>query len=106
MLLPHPIGLRKKLQNPTNFKLIIPPRDNQKENSLNDEEKWFLKKYRKMVETTNSLLCEQFNMQYTRAKSRWGLQNRIIAKLTSLTLAAFLNFLIDEPLLHIKELIF
>ena len=100
------IGLRKKLQNLTNFKLIIPPRDNQKENRLNDEEKWFLKKYRKMVETTNSLLSEQFNMQYTRAKSRWGLQNRIIAKLTSLTLAAFLNFLTDEPLLHIKELIF
>lgn len=100
------IGLAKKLQNPEQVKLIIPPRDNQKENSLNYEEKWLLKKFRKMVETTNSLLCEQFNIQYTRAKSRWGLQNRIIAKLTSLTLGAYLNHLMGEPLLHIKELMF
>lgn len=64
------IGLAKKLKNPENFRLIIPPRDNQKGNQLNKEEKSFLKKYRKVVETTNSLLCEQFNMQYTRAKSR------------------------------------
>lgn len=100
------IGLAKKLRNPENFRLIIPPRDNQKENPLSKEEKWFLKKYRKVVETTNSLLCEQFNMQYTRAKSRWGLQNRVIAKLTGLTFAAYLNFLAGEPLLHVKELIF
>lgn len=100
------IGLASKLQNPEQIKLIIPPRDNQKESPLNYEEKWLLKKFRKMVETTNSLLCEQFNIQYTRAKSRWGLQNRIIAKLTSLTLGAYLNQLMGEPLLHIKELMF
>lgn len=99
------IGLEQKLQKAENWKLIIPPRDNQT-NHLNAEEKWFLAKYRKIVETTNSLLCEQFNIQYTRAKSKWGLKNRIIAKLTSLTLAAYLNSLMDEPLLHIKELIF
>jgi len=99
------IGLKKRLQHPDNVKLIIPPRDNQK-NNLTKSEKWFLAKYRKIVETTNSLLCEQFNMQYTRARSKWGLKNRIIAKLTSLTLAAFLNSLMGRPLLHIKELIF
>ncbi len=99
------IGLEERLQYPDNLRLIIPPRDNQ-ENKLTKGEKWFLAKYRKIVETTNSLLCEQFNIQYTRAKSKWGLTNRIIAKLTGLTLAAYLNYLMDEPLLHIKELVF
>lgn len=99
------IGLRERLQRPENWKLIIPPRDNQP-NHLNAEEKWFLAKYRKIVETTNSLLSEQFNIQYTRAKSKWGLQNRVIAKLTSLTFATYLNSLMGEPLLHVKELIF
>lgn len=99
------IGLEKRLQSPGNFKLIIPPRENQ-ENNLTQREKWFLAKYRKIVETTNSLLSEQFNIQYTRAKSKWGLTNRIIAKLTGLTLAAFINSLLGEPLLHIKELVF
>ena len=99
------IGLEKRLQNPENLKLIIPPRNNQ-ENNLTQNEKWFLAKYRKIVETTNSILCEQFNIQYTRAKSKWGLTNRIIAKLTGLTLAAFLNSISGEPLLHIKELVF
>jgi len=99
------VGLEKKLQHPENLNLIIPPRGNQ-ENKLTKEEKCFLAKYRKIVETTNSLLTEQFNIQYSRAKSKWGLTNRIIAKLTALTFSAFLNFLMDEPLLHIKELIF
>lgn len=99
------VGLQKKLQSPDNLHLIIPPRKNQV-NNLTYDEKLFLKKYRKKVETTNSLLSEQLNIQYTRAKSKFGLTNRIIAKLTSLTLAAYLNFLMDEPLLHIKELIF
>jgi hypothetical protein len=99
------IGLQKRMQHPENFKLIIPPRDNQ-ENNLSKEEKWFLAKYRKMVETTNSMLSEQFNIQYTRAKSKWGLTNRIIAKITGLTLAIYLNSIMGEPLLNVKELIF
>lgn len=99
------IGLQKRMQHPENFKLIIPPRDNQ-ENNLSKEEKWFLAKYRKMVETTNSMLSEQFNIQYTRAKSKWGLTNRIIAKITGLTLAIYFNSIMGEPLLNVKELIF
>lgn len=59
-----------------------------------------------MVETFGSLLTGQFNLQFTRAKSAWGLTSRVISKVTSLTLAAFLNYLLGKPLLHIKELLF
>jgi len=99
------IGLEKRLQNPQAYELIIPPRKNQ-ENKLDKAQKWFLAKYRKIVETTNGLLAGQFNIQFTRAKSKRGLQTRIVAKLTALTLAVYLNFLMNEPLLHIKELVF
>jgi hypothetical protein len=99
------IGLEKKLLRSENFHLVTPLRNNQKK-GLNKEEKAFLAKYRKIIETTNSLLSEQLNIQKTRAKSKWGLTNRIIAKITSLTFAAYLNFLTKEPLLNIKELIF
>ena len=99
------VGLNKKLQCPEAYQLIIPPRKNQKM-KLSKEEKLFLKKYRRIVETTGSILVEQFNLQYTRARSKWGLTGRIISKLTSLTMAILLNHLAGEPLLHVKELIF
>ncbi|MEM9992094.1 MAG: IS982 family transposase [Bacteroidota bacterium] len=99
------VGLHKRLQRPQDVHLVVKPRDNQK-SWLSKEEKAFLYKYRSVVETTNSLLTEQFNIQRTRAISARGLMSRVTAKITSLTLAIFLNFISDEPLLHVKELIF
>jgi len=99
------VGLFKRLENPEQYHLIIPPKDNQ-ENYLTQEEKHFLKQYRSIVETTNSLLAGQFNIQFTRAISKRGLMSRITAKLTSLTIAIFINFLAGNDLLHVKQLIF
>jgi hypothetical protein len=99
------VGLHKQLQPSQQVHLVIKPRDNQV-SWLSKEEKAFLYKYRSVVETTNSLLSEQFNIQRTRAISARGLMARVATKITSLTLAIFLNFISDEPLLHVKQLIF
>ena len=48
----------------------------------------------------------QFNMQFTRAKSAWGLSNRVIAKITALTFAMFLNFIAEMPILQVKNFVF
>ncbi len=98
------VGLQKRLINPQEYQLIIQKRENQEPNT--PTEKSFLGVFRKTIETTNSLLAGQFNLQFTRAKSGWGLKNRIIAKITSLTLAIYLNYLSDEPLLQVKGFIF
>ncbi|MCB0535547.1 MAG: IS982 family transposase [Saprospiraceae bacterium] len=99
------VGLAKKLLDPGAVRLIIPPKKNQI-NTLTAFEKWFLAKYRRIIETAGSCLAEQFNLQYTRAKSKWGLISRVTAKLASFTLAVYLNFLMGQPLLNIKELVF
>jgi hypothetical protein len=99
------VGLDKRLENDWDFQLIIAKRRNQKEQNT-VEEKFFLKKFRRIIETSYSQLAGQFHLQFTRGRSKWGLQNRIIAKLTAFTLAIYLNFLAEEPLLEIKGLVF
>jgi IS5 family transposase len=99
------VGLLKRLQNPEQHHIIIQARQNQKEQNTK-EEKDFLFKYRKTVETTNSILTEQFHIQRTRALSKFGIQARIIFKITALTLAMLINFSYDCPILSVKSLIF
>jgi hypothetical protein len=98
------VGLHKRLTNEADYQLVIQRRDNQLPNTV--EERLFLARFRKIIETTNSQLSEQFQMQYCRAKSAWGLMNRVVNKLTAHTLAIFLNALAERPLLNIKSLIF
>ncbi|SFF57997.1 hypothetical protein, partial [Thermoflexibacter ruber] len=98
------VGLGKRLENTLDYELIIQNRANQVANTAT--EKAFLGIFRKTIETVNSILTEQFNIQYTRAKSAWGLTNRIIAKITSLTFAIYLNFITQQPILDIKNFIF
>jgi Transposase DDE domain len=88
------VGLQKRLQNSNDFRLIIQQRTNQTPN--NEHEKAFLGIFRKTIETVNSL-AGQFNIQFTRAKSAFGLTNRIIAKITALTLCIFINYLAKLP---------
>lgn len=99
------VGLLKRLQNPENHILIIQARDNQK-NQNTTEEILFLKKYRKTVEITNSILTEQFNIQKSRAISKFGFCSRITAKLTALTLAMLINEIHELPILAIKAIVF
>jgi hypothetical protein len=98
------VGLQKRIGNPDNFRLIIQQRDNQKPNT--PTEKAFLGIFRKTIETANAMLAEQFNLQYTRAKSAWGLTNRVIAKVTALTLGVYLNYIAELPLLAVKGFVF
>lgn len=98
------VGVEKRLTNQENHDLIIQKRQNQKPNT--NLEKAFLGIFRKTIETVNSLLTEQMNIQYTRAKSAWGLTNRIIAKITALTFAIYLNYRTEKPILQVKNLIF
>ena len=99
------VGLSKRLAFPEKYRLIVQPRKNQKV-QLTKEEKNYLYRYRSVVETCNGILAGQFNLQFSRAKSAWGLTSRVAAKLASLTMAIYINHLLGEPLLHIKELIF
>jgi hypothetical protein len=99
------VGLHKRLQNAENHNVIIQSRSNQKTQNT-PEEIYFLKKYRKTVEITNSILTEQFNIQKSRAISKFGFCARITAKLTALTLAMLINEMVQLPILEIKALIF
>lgn len=98
------VGLEKKLQNSDDYQLIIQKRANQTPNT--ESEKGLLAIFRKTIETTNSQLAGQFNIQYTRAKSAWGLSSRILYKITAYTISIFINFMAERPLLNVKSLVF
>jgi hypothetical protein len=71
------VGVEKRLENPENHDLIIQKRQNTTTNRQTPSskvEKAFLGIFRKTIETVHSLQTEQMNIQYTRAKSTWGLQ--------------------------------
>jgi hypothetical protein len=60
-----------------------------------------------IIETVNSQLSEQFNIQRNHARSFWGLTSRLHAKLTAHTLCVYLNRLLQVPeFLQIKALAF
>lgn len=62
---------------------------------------------RLIIETVNSQLSEQFNIQRNHARSFWGLTSRLHAKLTAHTLCVYLNRLFGVPeFLQIKALAF
>lgn len=98
------VGLGKNLDYTPDYQLIIQQRQNQTANT--PAEKCFLALFRKIVETTNAQLAEQFNIQYSRAKSAWGLMSRVVSKITAHTLAVYLNALAERPLLAVKSIIF
>jgi len=99
------VGLEKKLLHPQEYQLLIAKKSNQKKQN-SKEEKLFLAKLRRIIETIQAQLTDQFSIQSTRAISPWGLQSRIIAKISAFTFAIFLNFITQQPLLNIKNFIF
>ena len=99
------VGLEKRLLKPQYYQLIVQAKDNMSVQNTAIEKR-FLAVFRKTIESTNALLAGQFNVQFTRAKSAWGLSNRIIAKISALTFAIFLNFMAEMPLLQVKNFIF
>ncbi len=59
---------------------------------------------RQIVETVNSQLVQQCNLQRNRAKSVGGLATRVHAKLAAHTLGLYLNYRAGRPLLALMDL--
>ena len=61
-----------------------------------------LQKTRKMIETTNSVLTQTLNVNWTYCRSVQGLLTKLVSKLAACNLANYLNSLMGLPLLEIK----
>jgi DDE family transposase len=83
--------------------LLTPKRANQRE-QLPASLTRALNHFRQAIETINSQLTEQFQIERNRAKSVSGLCARIQAKLTAHTLGLYLNCLLGRPLLALQDL--
>lgn len=65
-----------------------------------------LRKTRKIIETTISLLVDQFKMAKTRTRSVQGLVTSILSKTVALTTCCLMNTVFGEPVLQIKNITF
>ncbi len=96
--------LAEELLEKQGIRLISRKRVNQKLKNT-PEEKYFLGKCRKLIETVNSILTEQFHLTKHRTRTLWGLMSKIISKLTSLTIAIYINSICGRPLLQVKSIV-
>jgi hypothetical protein len=79
-----------------NQKVQLPPQVRRAYNAL-----------RQMIESVNSQLTQQFNIETNHAHTFWGLCTRLYTKLAAHTLCIYLNRLLGNPdFLHIKALAF
>ena len=69
-------------------KLLTLKRDNAK-NNLSDDERQFILKYRKRIETVFSQLTEQLNIERVRAKTFRGLSARLLTKFLAFNFCLF-----------------
>ena len=62
---------------------------------------------RQIIETVNSQLAAQFNIETNHAHTFWGLCTRLLTKLTAHTLSIYINRLLGvSDFLQIKRLAF
>lgn len=71
-----------------NIKLETPMRINQQDYK---EQPYIFKKSRKRIETLFSQLCDQFMIRRNYAKSFEGFKNRILSKITAMTVIQYIN---------------
>ncbi len=83
--------------------LLTPRRRNQRE-QLPAALTRAIKHFRQAIETVNSQLAGQFQIERNWAKCASGLCARIQAKLAAHTLGVYLNCLLGRPLLALKDL--
>lgn len=96
----------EELRVSNNIRLLSLPRSNQKEQLLKEVCRIF-NSLRQKVETVNSQLTEQFNIERNHAYTFWGLCARLYSKLTAHTLFIYINRLLGKAdCLHIKKLAF
>ena len=60
---------------------------------------------RRLIETVNGQLAEQFSIKVTWARDLWHLLNRIIRKIVAHTLCVFLNLELDRDSLKLRSLV-
>lgn len=63
-----------------------------------------IRHFRQAIETLNSQLVGQFQVEINKAKSVSGLCARLNAKLAAHTVGVYLNCLLGRPLMHLKDL--
>ena len=80
-------------------------RDNAK-NNLSDEERKFILKHRKRIETVFSQLAGQFNIERVLAKTFRGLSVRLLTKFLAFNICLFINKIFDFNFSTVKSLIF
>jgi hypothetical protein len=89
-----------------NINLLKLPRKNQKK-QFPKAFKRLINSVRQIIETVNSQLAGQLNIERTYAHSFWGLAARLYTKLTAHTLCIYINRLLGKPdFLQIKSLAF
>lgn len=96
----------EELWRQNRIRLRTLPRRNQKK-QLAPEVRRLINGVRQMIETVNSQLSGQFNIETNHAHTFWGLCTRLYAKLTAHTLCIYINRLLGQPnFLQIKSLAF
>ena len=87
------------LFNTRAINLEVPMRENQKNYT---PQAYVFKKSRKRIETLLSQLCDQFMIRRNYAKTFDGFKNRLLTKITSLTVIQYLNFSASRNLNNLK----
>ena len=94
--------LRERCQ----IRLLTLPRRNQ-HLQVEPQVRRVINQVRRIIETVNGQLTEQFQIESNHAHSFWGLCARLYTKLTAHTLCLYLNRLLGNPdWLRIKALAF
>jgi transposase len=97
---------RAELRTDCRVNLRALPRRNQRPQPSRAYQQYFNAR-RQVIETVNSQLAEQFNIERNHAHTFWGLCTRLHTKLTAHTLSIYLNRRLDNPpYLQIKKLAF
>ena len=95
--------LQAQLQEHNSLVLLTPTRSNQKE-QLPAALQRALGSFRQIIETVNSQLSEQLQIETNHAKSPSGLLARLHAKLAAHTIGMYLNVLAGRPLRELAAL--
>jgi len=70
-----------------------------------ENQPYLFRKTRKRIETLFSQLCDQFLIRQNYAKSFEGYKNRILSKITALTVIEMINKLLNRNINNIKSLV-
>jgi len=81
--------LKEELAQKKTIHFIAKRRDNQKE--LPSGDAWFIKHFRRIIETLFSQLTECFHITVVKAKTMWGLITNLYIKITAYSIGLYLS---------------